>query len=79
MPQPSSQHSDERMVKIGLHPNAMAALKKLATGLGVSPGEALARALGLELYLLSYADGSDSILIENEAGTRTRMVLRHGP
>ena len=72
MPQLSSQ-------EVRLGPYAMAAVEKIASGLGVSPGEAVARALGLELYLLRYADGSNSVIIENEAGIRTRMVLRHGP
>ena len=77
LPQSSAQPSDERVV-VRLRPNVMAALDKIATDLGVSSAEALGRALGLDLYLLEYADGSNYIYIENEAGTRTRMVLRHG-
>jgi hypothetical protein len=74
----SSPDADEHRLEVRFNSRASAALRELASELGVSLSEAVSRAIGLELYLLKYAGTAKSVIVENKRKIRTEVVLRDG-
>jgi hypothetical protein len=64
-------------ITIQLTPNARAALDEIQSRLGVSLGEAIGTALGMEAFLLQEVENNDAkIIIEDKNGNRRQLTVK---
>ena len=71
----SPRRESDDFVTVRLSRRAMNAVEEIRQRLGdVSPGEAVGAALGTELYLLRFANGDDSVIVEQRKG-KLRQTL----
>ncbi len=63
---------------IRLTPNGRSDLALIARKLGVSVGEALSLAVGMEAFLIEEEENGTEIILKNKKGTRYLPVLKRG-
>jgi hypothetical protein len=73
----SASTIDNPEITIQLTPNARAALQEIQSRLGLSPGEAIGTALGMEAFLLQEVENNDArIIIEDKNGNRRQLTVK---
>ena len=73
----SASTIDNPEITIQLTPNARAALEEIQSRLGVSLGEAIGTALGMEAFLLQEVENNDArIIIEDKNGNRRQLTVK---